>query len=231
MGCTMLKNDFFVEKPSIDNVSEDIINDLYDIIDKFGSIDTEDNMMHFSSGDLGLGYEIHMSSSLDGSVMMVAKSASKITFQGIEFIRTIIGDIFWDGTLTAEEVKNATIKIYELGEGKIVDKFDFKPGKYSVDEIFSEIGTVFMVPDGKDPQKFIKRFDKPEKLIILENPVGIRVIHHRDHLSHVKKRGEIVVQLCKERGIDLSDINESMSKLDFDDIMKLREEIQRRMDI
>ena len=100
-----------------------------------------------------------------------------------------------------------------------------------MDEIFSEAGTVFMIPDGQDPQKFMNRFDKPEKLIALENHVGIRAIHHRDHLSHIKKREEIVVQLCKERGIDLSDINESMSKLDFDDIMKLREEIQRRMDI
>ena len=219
----MSEDDFFTEKPNIEGVNKDIINDLHNIVDKFGSMDTNDSIMRFSSGDLGLGYEINMSASLDGRMLIITRSSSKITFQGLEFMHTIIGDVFWDRKLTSEEVKNATRKIYDLVDGKMVDKFDFKPGKYSVDETFSEVGTVFMVPNGEQPQKFINRFDKPEELIVTKNPVGVTVVQHRDDLLHIKKREEIVLQVCKERGIDID-------KIDFVDVMELRQEIQRRMD-
>lgn len=96
--------------------------------------------------------------------------------------------------------------------------------KYVVDNVFSKVGSVFMVPEGEDPQVLLSQFDHPEKLVIVEGPYG-RSIQHRDHLPHLEKRAKIVMQMLKERNMTTNDV----AKLSFDDILKMRKEIEKRM--
>lgn len=219
----MSENDFFIEQPKIVGITENIIDNLHDIISKFGTVDIKEHIIRFASGDVGLGYELYISTSLDGKKMLVTKFFSKISFGGLEYIRTIIGEVFWDKSLTAEESILAIKKIYEFGG--ITTFKDFKPGKYIVNDIFSSPGIVFMVPPEKNPQELLDQFDYPEKLSIVKSPIGY-VIQHKDHLSYTEKRANIVMQILSEKHIDMNDV----SKLSFDEVLKMREEIQKRME-
>lgn len=216
-------DDFFIEKPKIEGITEKIVDNLHDIVDKFGTFDVNENITRFASGDIGLGFELYLSTSLDGKRMLVTKFSSKISLGGLEIIKTIIGDIFWDKCLTPKECNAAIKNIYEVG--RMVTFKDFKPGKYVVDDIFSSPGIGFMVPPGKDPQEILNQFDQPEKLTVIKSLYGY-VVQHIDHLSYTERRSKIVMQILNEKGIDLNDIG----KIGFDDIIKMREEIQKRME-
>lgn len=217
----MTLEDFFIGKSDIEGMDQDIITDLYNIVEKFGKIDQEDQIVRFVSGDLGLGYKLSIATSINGDRMLVRK-LDMDTNQEMKLARTIKGDIFWDGSLIVEDIKKAVEKIYQLGDSACED---YIHGKYITDKIFSSPGTGFIVPPGKDPQNLLNRFDHPEKLIVIRGPFGY-IVQRKDHLSYLKRRAEMIMQICKEQNIDLNDIG----KLSFSDVLDMRREIEKRMD-
>lgn len=219
----------------IKGLTPKLLSDIYDVVEKFGTINEDDQIINFSSGDLGLDYKIYISTSTISGNKNLIISKNVVMLGGTEMIDVNGGYIAWDKTLTTEDVTNAIKKIDELAtkhglidcdnkRKKICEKFvDKNNDLYRVHEIFKQ-GTVFTVPSGKDPEKMLGLFDHPEKLTIVKEPFGT-IIRLKDDTDYLEKRKNIVMELLKEKGVNLEDIR----NLSLDDIMEMREEIDRRL--
>ncbi len=229
-------NEEKINEERIKDLTPELLADIYDITEKFGTINEEDQIINFSSGDLGLGHKLYISiSSILGNKNLVI-SKNVVMISGSKMVKLKDGYLVWDKTLTVEDVINTINKVNELAKkyglmdhdnkrkricGNFVEK---NADLYRVDEIFQKQGTVFIVPDGKDPDKILKSFDCPEKLTIITESFGT-IIRLKDSVEYLEKRKNIAMELLKEKGINIEHINH----LTLEDILEMREEIDIRL--
>ncbi len=98
---------------------------------------------------------------------------------------------FWDGDITVAEVReliesvDAEMKdcgFLQDGSRRQVFRDDDRPGLLEVDKIFSQPGSVYLLPDGTDPAELKARFDRPEELHPVTMYGGQQgFVHKRDH--------------------------------------------------
>lgn len=220
----------------IKDLTPELIADIYDVADKFGTLNEEDHITNFSSGDLGLGHKLYISmSTISGNKNLVI-SKNVVMLSGSNMVKLKDGYIVWDKTLKVEDVINTINKIDELAKkyglidhdnkrkrigGNFVEK---NTERYRVNEIFGKQGTVFMVPAGKDPEKMLGLFDHPEKLTIVTESFGT-TIRLKDSSEYLERRKNIAMELLKEKGISI----EFVKDLTLEDILEMREEIDKRL--
>lgn len=103
-------------------------------------------------------------------------------------------------------------------------------GKLPVDVVFSQPGTAMPWFSGSDqfptPEDLRQDFDKPDELEVIKDPhLGYHIVR-KSHLSHIKRRGEVVTQVLAKYGIAIEDVE----KLPMQRILELRQEIQDAME-
>lgn len=227
-----------LDNGGVKGITPQILTDLKDIASKYGIIDPEDNLSILASEDMHLDSGIYVSTSTkpENKGLIVAKNKS---FVPTMMIRTATAIIFWDPDLTVPEVETfvnqingftAKIGLYDPVTNQrfaIPTELRLQKGpKYRVEEFFKSPGSVRIVLPGEDPQKALREFDHPELLEVSVDPFGGIAIHHMRDKEYVDKRKKVVTELLEEKGItDKSDIE----KLDWKDIVKLREEIEKRL--
>lgn len=233
----------FLRPPEVRGLTPALVADTFDITRKWGQVDVDDQLIRFQSGNLGLGYELITSARMEpgspeGLLLIVAKSA--VPLGGMVFIRTDQGIVMWHRQLTSEEAQKAVSVIdqnakkagliSETGERKALspEHSVFMPEKYKTEEVFRESGSSFLVPPGEDPEKYLNRFDRPDDLTIVGMPGGGFSIIKKDQLPYLQRRAQIVHQILAERGININDPS-LIGKLSAAEILRLREEIQRRL--
>ncbi len=115
---------------------------------------------------------------------------------------------------------------YPVSDDEKLEKYiSGKSEKYIVDNIFSKVGSVLVIPVDEDSQNILNQFDHPEKLIVSYGPYGY-TIQHKDHISYLEKRVNVVSEFLKEKNITAEDVK----NLSFCDILSMREEIDKRME-
>ena len=231
-----MSNEEKIIEEKIKDLTPELLADIYDITEKFGTLNEEDQIINFSSGDLGLGYKLYISISaiLGNKNLVISKNV--VMLNGSKMVKLKDGYIIWDKTLTVEDVINTINKIDELAKkfglmdhdnkrkrigGNFVEK---NTDRYIVEDVFEKQGTVFMVPAGKDPEKMLGLFDHPEKLTIVTEPFGT-TIRLKDGTEYLERRKNIAMELLKEKGISI----EYVKNLTLEDILEMREEIDKRL--
>ena len=227
----------FVERNKVKGLTPSMVFDLYDIVTKFGKVVPEDQTVRYSSGNKGSDSEIFLLASIIPGNLDLLVAKSNIMDHGLEIMRTRRGVVTWDRALTIEGVKKAIIRIDTIASTKglidlrtgvrkpISPEFSIgKSGRYVVGEIFSGKGHIFVVPLGNDPEEYLRRFDHPEQLTTIPVGKGIAIILKED-LENIRERQRVFSQIIQERGL----VFEDLRRLLMDDILKLRADVQRRV--
>ena len=229
----------FTREVPVKDLTPKIVENLMDILAKWGKVTADDAMVCFQSGPLVTGVEIWISASSDPQKkdIFVAKSLTPAPL----IIETNQGIIFWDRDLKSYEAELAIALIDERAKKTgFVDepgnRIPLKPeqsfaipGKYKVDEVFAQKGAAFMVLPGKDPSKFLKQFDKPEELYVEESPLGGASILAKKDREYHQKRREVALEVLKKIGFNTANLAEIAGQLSFEEVLEIREEIERRL--
>lgn len=237
----------FIPPTELKGLTPELVNDLSDILYKWGRIDLEEHTVRFGH-QVEPDFQILMSGPLysDSAPLNMLVYKTSIPKKGVHVIETENdqGMILWDKELTVEEAKLATVKIDATGfEAGLIDtqsgerkptpldaavvKEGEKP-KLKVAEFFSQRGSVMSTFD-KDPEELLREFDEPERLTVLVSPAGIMSICSKEDVPYFEARERIVGEILNEMGIDMSNL-EDMDKLTIEKILKLREEVALRLE-
>ncbi len=235
----------FTPPEALEGLTPQTLLDLEDILYKWGQVYVDTQERRFDLQDTGLGFPLYLSGSAmpDSRSMFITKSS--VPDHGLHIFDVESNDkeesdqIFWDKDLTVEEAKRSIQVIdakglqrglVDLSTGERIplsaeEAYIWKsePPYYRVSEVFSNRGSAFMVFPGQDPNEILTHFDHPEELVIQEVPDGGAVIVKRSDIVYLKKREEIVLEILKDRDLDLDDPKS------VDEILAIRDEVNRRL--
>lgn|GEM_PF-3938340 len=215
---------------NLNGLTPNILADLYDIVSKFGTRipDLQIIEMKFSA------FELAVSASMNNGnhclhIFEHGKDTARIflsygnghhaiispeisTDMLIAAIKVFDWALIFDEKMSAEKIERRNL----------VAQIDFSKKHYVVEEVFKN-GGGFLIMDGQ-VEAWKNRFDEPEKLVYFQGAL----IHIRDLEKH-QKRFNLTMQLIKEMGGDLKNPLAFFEKLHFNDVIKMRKELDRRM--
>ena len=152
--------------------------------------------------------------------------------------------VIYDSELSLEEVFNFLGEMVAAGDTKgLVDKGGkfkenpdrkfFVPTKLKVDEVFKDDGSYFTIPPDVDISETFEEFDKPEELVVMENPyTGTPdLITHQKWVEYHELKYKVANDVFLEMGInplDLAGAAVGDANTFQPLIVRVREEIARR---
>lgn len=174
-----------------------------------------------------------------------------VTDKSAEGVETTIayepGALLWDRKISAKKFYKGIDEIHQAAEKRGL--YDSETGirkkdekkkpvplpKISVKEAFKEKGTVNPVFLGQKPEDILALYDKPEQLVVKENPFfpGHFVIAHKKDIEYLDTRAAVTMGILEDKGYSAENILKKLESLSAPETVNLfnevNQEIERRM--
>lgn len=219
---------------SLECINNEFLMDLHDFTLKFGTENVTEEVCRI---DLLTDITISVSTQKDNLTILIINNDLE-NQRGAHVIALKKGFVYWDKNIPLKVIIFHMINIdHKMRLNGLIDdktgersnkikNIEFITTKHSVEKCFAKQGsTMPAFIGGPNAEELRKQFDEPEKIAIINDDLGFESLCHVRDVDYLNKRKMIVTKLLKEKGISL----ETISSMKFDDILKLRQEIEEAM--